>query len=109
MKATSPVKRRLVQRMPHTSREHQEQERSQGELGRCQALARMPRHQIATYLDAAGELEGSAVNVRSKLHFDPQLVHWLLDLLPRINSRTLPTGEMGLCFPRFSTQSPWSR
>lgn len=108
IKATAPVKMRQVQRMPHTSRENQEWGKEPRKAGQ------MPGPGLAAqasdyHLDPAGKLEGSAVNLRSKPHFDSQLVHWLSELLPRINSRALPTREMGLCFPSFSTPSPQSR
>lgn len=60
-------------------------------------------------LRSGREVGGLRSEVRSKPHFDSQLVHWLSDLQPRINSRTRPTWEMGQCFPGFSTQNPLGR
>lgn len=44
IKATSPVERRLVHWRLHT----RSRKTSHRELGRCQVLAKLPRHQIAT-------------------------------------------------------------
>ena len=57
-------------------------------------------------LDPVEKLEGSAVKLWSKPHFDSHLVNCLLDPWPRIDSRTRITRGLGLCFPRFSTQNP---
>ena len=67
LKATFPEKRRLVQRMAHNSREHQEQGEEPRKARQMPGLGQAAQ---ASDYHLVGKLKGSAVNIRSKPHFD---------------------------------------